>query len=722
VNFRGYTASPLLGTPQGLSVYMDGVRMNQPFGDVVSWDLIPRITISSTTLIPGSNPLFGLNTLGGALSIQTKDGHTNKGGSLRALYGNYNRRSLEFEHGGSTARNFSWYLAGARYGEDGWRESSPTDVRQMFGKFGWRGMRSDVSLTLAYANNSLNGNGLQENRLLERDYSSVYTKPDNTHNRAAFVNLAGKRSVNANVLLSGNIYYRDIRTTTLNGDSNEDSLDQSLYQPNSAEQTALANAGYTGFPTSGENAANTPFPFWRCIANVLRQDEPAEKCNGLINRGYSAQHNFGLSGQATFFGSAASNRNQFTAGAAYDRSRTWFAQTTQLGYLNPDISVTGLPAYADGLTGGEVDGAPYDTRVDLHGLIQTFSVYGTDTYSIGNRWNVTLSGRFNITTVDNTDGINPGGGPGSLDGNHTFTRLNPAIGVTYSPSERANIYFGYGEGSRAATSIELGCADPDQPCKLPNAMAGDPPLEQVVTRTWESGIRSGTEEKVHWNASYFLAQNSNDILFVTSTSSGFGYFRNFGRTRRQGIDIGLNSTLFDKVTVGGGYTFLDATFQSPEDVNGTGNSSNDEGPGLEGSIDIEPGDRLPLTPRHIRKLFLDVSLLAVSSSLARGNENGEHTPDGTFYMGGGRAPGYGVINAGARYAIHPKIELIALVNNALDKRYVTAAQLGNTGFTNTGNFIARPFPAVSGEFQLVGATFLSPGAPRMVSFGARVRF
>ena len=77
VNYRGYTASPLLGTPQGLSVYMDGVRLNQPFGDVVSWDLIPRLAICHRSpLMPGSNPLFGLNTLGGALAMQTKDGRT----------------------------------------------------------------------------------------------------------------------------------------------------------------------------------------------------------------------------------------------------------------------------------------------------------------------------------------------------------------------------------------------------------------------------------------------------------------------------------------------------------------------------------------------------------------------------------------------------------------------------------------------------------------------
>ena len=99
VNYRGYTASPLLGTPQGLSVYMDGVRLNQPFGDVVSWDLIPKSAISSLTLVQGSNPLFGRNTLGGALSLQTKDGKHNAGTSVQGLGGSYGRYAFEFEHG-----------------------------------------------------------------------------------------------------------------------------------------------------------------------------------------------------------------------------------------------------------------------------------------------------------------------------------------------------------------------------------------------------------------------------------------------------------------------------------------------------------------------------------------------------------------------------------------------------------------------------------------------
>ena len=152
-----------------------------------------------------------------------------------------------------------------------------------------------------------------------------------------------------------NAYYRDIRTNTLNGDINEDSLDQAIYQPSAAERAALAAAGYTGVPASGADATNTPFPSWRCIGNVLLNDEPAEKCNGLINRTRTVQHNGGASGQLMLRDELGDRRNnQFTVGAAYDRSRVGFVQSTELGYLNPDRSVTGVNAFGDGgVTGGE---------------------------------------------------------------------------------------------------------------------------------------------------------------------------------------------------------------------------------------------------------------------------------------------------------------------------------------------------------------------------------
>jgi outer membrane receptor for Fe3+-dicitrate len=525
LNYRGYTASPLLGTPQGLSIYMDGVRQNAPFGDVVSWDLIPRTAIGSTTLMPGSNPLFGLNTLGGALAIQTKDGLNNPGTSVRAIYGSDVRRAVEFEHGGSRASGLHWYLAGNFFAEDGWRVASPSRVDQFFGKLGWHA----TSLSWGYADNALTGNGLQEQRFLDRDYASVYTIPDQTDNRATFVNLTTRHDWSRTLTFSGNGYYRDIRTNTLNGDINDDSLDQSVYQPSAAEQKALAAAGYSGFPTSGANASNTPFPFWRCIGNVLLNDEPGEKCNGLLNRSNTVQHNYGLSVQMTSRDWLTA-RNAITIGAAYDASRSSFDQSTQLGYLNPDRTITGLDAYADGVTGGNVDGVPH---------VNTGSFFASDVLPVGAMWNVTLSARFNRTSITNLDRLNPGGGEGSLDGDHVYSRLNPAVGVTFGPSRAVNLYAGYSEGSRAPTSIELGCADPEQPCKLPNALAGDPPLNQVVTRTLEMGVR-GTQGLVTWNAGLFHADNSDDLLFVASSQTGFGYFKNFGSTRRQGIELGLS--------------------------------------------------------------------------------------------------------------------------------------------------------------------------------------
>lgn len=732
VNYRGYTASPLLGTPQGLSVYLDGVRLNQPFGDVVSWDLIPRGAISEIALMPGSNPLFGLNALGGALSVQTKDGRDQPITAIELGAGSFGRGTATFEHGGANAKGLNWFLASDLFFEDGWRDDSPSNVRQFFGKLGWQGARTVLGLTVAYANNSLVGNGLQEQRFLDRDYASIYTKPDITDNRSPFFNLTARRSFNRAITFSGNVYYRYIRTNTLNGDINEDSLEQSMYQPSAAERAALAAAGYTGFPASGANAANTPFPFWRCIGQSLLRDEPAEKCNGLINRTRAKQHNYGASGQMNWFGSPGGHRNLFTAGAAYDHNRVGFLQSTQLGYLNPDRSVTGVNSFGDGVTGGEVDGEPYDTRVDLQGRINTWSFYATDTLAVGAKWSFTLSGRYNRATINNRDLITPGGGPGSLDGRHTFDRFNPAVGVTFRPARYVNAYASYSESNRAPTSVELGCADPEEPCKLPNAMAGDPPLQQVVARTFEAGLRGWQESRVSWNIGWFRGENRNDILFVASEQTGFGYFKNFGKTRRQGLEADINTRVW-RFSLGGGYTFLDATFQSEEDVNGESNSSSDaEAPGLEGLIEIEPGARIPLIPRHMLKLFADLQatpnfsvnfgVLALSGAYARGNENNLHQPDGVYYLGAGRSPGYAVANFGARYQLHRHVELFARVNNLFNRRYYTAAQQGPTGFTAEGNFIARPFAAVDGEFPVQHATFYAPGAPRGAWGGIRFKF
>ncbi|MEY4640293.1 MAG: hypothetical protein RLZZ227_287 [Pseudomonadota bacterium] len=733
INFRGFTASPLLGTAQGLSVYMDGVRLNQPFGDVVSWDLIPRTAIDTITLMPGSNPLFGLNTLGGALSVRTKEGITNPGTSLQAIGGEFGRQALEFEHGGN-ADGIHWYVTGNRFSEDGWRVDSPTDVRQALAKFGFVSDAGSLTLMAALADNDLYGNGLQEQGMLAADRSSVYTKPDITGNRGSLLNLSATRVLGAAWSLAGNVWLRKIDTGTFNGDLNDDALDQALYQPSVAERNALTAAGYSGFPASGESVANTPFPKWRCIAQTLLNDEPGEKCNGLVNQTSSEQDHYGFNLQASSERELAGRDNVLVIGMALDQSEVDFIQTTELGYLNPDRSITPTGAVADGKRAGAVDGEPFDARVELNAQTRTWSAFVADTLALDAATYLTLSGRYNRSDVENRDAITPGGGTGSLDGDHQFKRLNTALGLTRQLNTAMTAYAGLNQGSRAPSAIELGCADPASPCKLPNAMAGDPPLKQVVATTAELGVRSAGS--ITWNLGAYRTDSKDDILFVADDTAGFGYFRNFGRTRRQGIEAGV-STEWRGMTLGANYTFIDATYRSAEVVNGASNSSNAEAeegfPGVEGEIDINAGDRLPLIPRQMLKLFaqipvvdkvaLNADLIWVDSAYARGNENNAHEPDGIYYLGPGGTDSYAVFNLGADWQAMQQIEVFAQVNNVFDRAYNSAAQLGATGFTAAGKFQARPFPAnADGERPLQHSTFFAPGAPRTAWLGVRYRF
>ncbi len=743
VNFRGFTASPLLGTPQGLSVYVDGVRLNQAFGDVVSWDLIPKRAIATVALMPGSNPLFGLNTLGGALAVQTKDGLKNPGTTAQLLVGSHSRVAAEFETGGSQTSGADWYLSGNRFHEVGWRVASPSDVSQMFGKLGLKTAAGRVAISAALADNRLNGNGMQEQGQWANNYRSVLTQPDVTQNQSWLLNAVWSQRLNEAWTFTANAYARRIRTHTTNGDVNDMSFDQAVYlaTTSAADRAALAGAGYVGLPTVSENAANTPFPKWRCIAQatIARSDpaqgEPGEKCNGVINTTHTDQTNEGVTAQWNWEGKWGGLAHGLALGTAVDGSRVRFQQGSQLGYLNADRSVTGVGAFGDGVTGGNVDGVPYDTRVDLSARTRTWSLFGSDVVALHSKAHLTLAARYNRSVVHSRDAIVPGGGPGSLDGDHVFSRVNPALGLTFAASPQVTAYAGLNQGSRAPSAVELGCADPANPCKLPNAFAGDPPLKQVVTSTVEAGLRSRSTNDVQWNLGLFRADNRDDILFVADNASGFGYFKNFGRTRRQGLEAGF-STRLGPVTTGANLSLTSATYQTTEVVNGGSNSTNDaaDGKGFDGNITVRPGDRIPLIPQRLFKLFAQAQLgawslgadfSAVGGSFARGNENNAHQPDGTYYLGSGRSPGYAVFNVNGEWRATEGLTLFGQINNLIDRRYSSAAQLGPSGIDANGNFVGRPFSGpvnADGARPVKHSTFYAPGAPRSLWIGARWAF
>jgi outer membrane receptor protein involved in Fe transport len=717
VSYRGYTASPLLGTPQGLSVYMDGVRLNQPFGDVVLWDLIPKDAIASVSLMGGANPLFGLNTLGGALAIRTKDGRSDGGTAWSASAGSFGRRNLSLQYGGSS-ETLDWLLIANGFREAGWRDDSPSRLGQMFGKLGWRDARSSLKLTYAYAQSKLNGNGLQEDEMIAQRRASVFTKPDTTVNHASFVNLEAQSRLSDQAQLSANAYYRNTRTATTNGDLNDAALGESVYYTGQGLDRAWLAANGFGNPAVETEGS---FPQWRCIAQAGRRAEPNEKCTGLVTTTASRQQNAGVSAQLGF----VSTGNQAVIGAAWDASRVGFRQSSQFGYLNGDRSITPVAAFADGSQNSE---NAFDQRVDLEGKVHTWSLFGSDTLTLATNWHLTLSGRYNHTRLSNRDHLFPynnattgGEQRGSLDGDHVYRRFNPAIGLSFTPSRAINAYAGYSESSRTPTSIELGCADPNFGCRLPNSMAGDPPLDQVVSTSWEAGLRGKLSGRSHWNVGLFRGDNHSDIIFV-SNSASTGFFKNVGKTRREGVEAGIAS-VGERLALSADLTWLNATYQSAERLGSQTNSSADNG-----VIDVRPGDRMPSTPRRILKAAASyqfspawsagLQAIAIGSSFVRGNENNLHVAgatsvDGVTSSGAGQVPGYAVVNLNASYQPAPGWTISAHVSNLFNRQYATVGQLGPRAFTPEGGFR---------NTDSEGATLFTPGSPRAVSIGLRHLF
>lgn len=181
-------------------------------------------------------------------------------------------------------------------------------------------------------------------------------------------------------------------------------------------------------------------------------------------------------------------RTRSTAGAAYDQSNIHFEQFGQYGYINADRSVTPVNAYADGSQNAGAGESALDSRVNLGGRTRTWSLFCHRHAVAQSALACHLVGPLQPDRDQEPGQPEPGW-------RHRLPRRQPhlrPLQSTASSRQRSpawNAYVGYSEGSRTPTSVELGCANPDNPCKLPNAMAGDPPLKQVVTKTWDLGLR-----------------------------------------------------------------------------------------------------------------------------------------------------------------------------------------------------------------------------------------
>ncbi|MFA6040331.1 MAG: TonB-dependent receptor [Methylophilus sp.] len=685
VNFRGYSASPLLGTPQGLSVFVDGVRVNEPFGDVVNWDLISTNSISGISLIPGSNPLFGLNTLGGALSVTTKSGRTNPGGAIETYAGSWGRKALSGEYGGvSKDGSVDYFISGNYFDEDGWRDYSPSTVKQVFAKIGWQNETTNVDLSYTGADNNLVGNGLLPSDFIQNlGRESILTRPDITENKLSFVNLNLSHYFSDEVQLSGNVYYRYGRTKTLNGDGNDD-----------FDEVAVDTSS-DGEIDAAELVA--------AMANCIADNNSDENCSGAINRTASKRKGAGFNTQLTFNQDLMSMKNQFIAGLGYDYGKTNFSQFSEYGIVNSTRGIDGVGVF--------------DNQVELRGVSKTASIFATNTLSLNPQWHLAISGRYNHTKVDNFDPLDPVPNPDptlntSLTSKQSYSRLNPALGLNFTPNKSFTAYASYNEGSRAPTAIELGCANPNQPCRLPNAFAGDPPLDQVVAKTFEGGLRGKLSSEIGWSVSAYRAENHNDIQFISSTASGAGYFDNVGTTRRQGLDTSLSGHL-DNLSWSLGYSYIKATYESDFTVVNDVNSTN-----VGGVVQVNKGDYIPGIPQHQLKVraayditpawSIGTNVFAFSDQFSRGNENNKHQGEGA------KIGGYTVVNLDTRYNFNNGWQLFAKVNNLFDKDYSSGGLLGQHRFdATTGLFTGN---------ESNSNAFYALGAPRAGWLGVRYEF
>lgn len=749
VNYRGFQATSLLGAPVGLAVYFDGVRVNEPFGSIVNWDLIPMNAITTVNVQPGSNPIFGLNTLGGALVVNTRNGKDSPGLALSALGGSFGRRAATFEAGGADAgTGLDYFAAGNWDQQDGYRDYSNSKVKQLYGKARWHGPgdKTLVELSGAWADTTLHGTQSLPLDMLT-DPRAAYTAPDAIANRMRLVNLKASHWLDDASLLTGQVYWRQSNAASLNSNAG---LDDGCFNPDGALATnatgfKCANQAPNGTAVNSVTGANAlALGYGRWTSNI----------NTSLVTSNVRQSTLGASAQWASSAPIAGHRNSFVLGASFDQSTVRYGQDTLLARLinyqtivipNQEYgftanglapSATNLPAFS---------GSNILSAVQLGARVREANVFLTDTFDVTERLSVTVSGSYEQTSIrqdgansqflnddggftftDSVTGVTyydpaygaaykysntsatgaattPNGIPAgavagpetnSLDGSHRYQRFNPRVGFNYNFADGLGLFGDYSQAMRAPTSIELSCANPNSPCALPTGFNGDPNLKAVSAHTFELGARGRLFGKVDWNLAAYDSRLANDIQFI-ATSNTYGYFFNVGDTERRGLELGARTQL-DRLSLSASYGYVEAEYRSPF-TTAAGEA-------------VARGDRIPGIPASTLKLRVGyaatdalqvgAAVIAVADQYAHGNESNTDP--------GGKVGGYAVVNLDARYQIGKALSVSLEVDNLFDRTYATYGLSGATSI-----------------YTLASEQFRTPAAPRgawitlRYAFGAR---
>jgi len=697
--YHGFEISPIQGTPAGLSVYVNGARFNQPFGDTALWSTLPADAIETLSLEDG-NPVFGLNALGGAINVKMKNGFSFQGGEAEISGGSFDQAQGNIQYGKQAGDTAAYADASAAH-EAGWRDLQSSDLQNFYGDLGWRGPAAEFHINATLANSTLNGPGSVPVELLAADPSAQFTGPNGIADRYAKLSATLNADISSNTSIQAVVYYDYLLEHLYNGNGPND-----LPCGPGPDENFLCQGG-PGNPVS-TTTGGAPIPNFAPNANAYSYYAYSQlDLNTTNTNGYGASAQ--LTNKAPVFGL----QNRAIAGISFDGGFTKYAAAAYDGGIT-DSRVYTTPAGIPN-PGYEID-EPGTVPVSVVVRNAYYGAYASDTLSFSQKFSITAGGRFNIANIALNDQNPPDpNAPGAgLTGRHYYTHFNPAIGATYDITPLLTFYGGFSEANAAPTPAELSCASPEDSCSLANFLSGDPDLKQIVSRTAEFGLRGGAigpgGSVLGYNADYYNSTTNDDIEFLQSPFNpiGSGYFSNVGNVRRSGFDIGAHLDAanwhfyanYSRTAATYGSSFIEQSNNPDADANG--------------NITVQKGNHVPGIPENIfkfggdydvtRKWTIGISATAQTSTFLYGDEANLTKP----------LPGYFTADITTSYQLTPRAQVFGGIDNVTDTKYY-----------EYGTF--SPAGAAGGVYVAQAPNYTNPrsysiAAPIAVVAGVKVRF
>ncbi len=424
LRYHGFEASPLQGVAQGIAVYQNGVRLNEAFGDTVNWDAIPQTAIARLDLW-SSNPVFGLNAIGGAVNMVMKNGFTWTGEEASVQGGSYGHAMGTLQYGVADG-DFSFYAAAEGVTDGGWRLQSQSNLGRLYADAGWRIGDSELHLVASGSQSGLGVIGPTPIEAAERFSPAIFTWPQTTQNRVGSLVLNGKTKLDDNWQVEASAYVRTLRQRHVDG--NDGDFEGCSSRSSYGGKLCLEDDAF-GTPPGGKTTAfRNMFAILDQNGSPIAFDSDDDLVYGTVDRTFTDATTQGATLQVSSATPLLGMHNYFTAGGSIDHSAIGFRSNSTLGrifpdlHVGPDSSVPGSGSIVHTL--GNLGYAP----VTLGGTTDYYGVYVVDALDLTDAVTLTAGLRINAADIDTRD---RSGLAAELTGSHGYGHANPMAGLTW---------------------------------------------------------------------------------------------------------------------------------------------------------------------------------------------------------------------------------------------------------------------------------------------------